>query len=163
VLQTHNSNISLYLPYNGCTSKSKGDIYTARSSYSTSWGVACYNAIFQTMDEGDLKWLKKTTDEYLSIRRYFSCDFYNHASAVFDESAWCVWQYHDAKSDSGIVMAFRRCASPFDNLTVKLKGLSCGEYTVRNLNDESVETISEELKISLPEKRSSVIFEYKRK
>lgn len=163
VLQTHNSNISLYLPYNGCTSKSKGDIYTARSAYSSSFGIACYNAIFQAMGEDDFKWLKDVTDEYLSIRRYFSCDFYNHASSVFDESAWCVWQYHDADTNAGIVMAFRRCKSPFDNLTVRLKGLSDGEYTVRNLNDESVHTITDTLKISLPEKRSSVIFEYKSK
>ncbi len=43
VLQTHNSNISQYLPYNDCTSKTKSDTYAIRSSYSSSWGGSFYN------------------------------------------------------------------------------------------------------------------------
>ena len=35
-------------------------------------------------------------DEYRRIRGYMSLDFYNHASEVFDESSWAIWQYHDA-------------------------------------------------------------------
>jgi len=59
VLQVHNSNISQYLPFNGCTNKTKSDTYAIRSSYSSSWGGAFYNAIFQTMDEEDFLWAKK--------------------------------------------------------------------------------------------------------
>lgn len=58
-LQIHNSNISCYLPYNGCTSKTKNDTYAIRSSYSSSRGGAFYNAIFQSMTEDDFKWAKK--------------------------------------------------------------------------------------------------------
>ena len=163
VLQVHNSNISRYLPYNGCTSKSKGDMYTARSAYSSSFGVACYNTIFQSMDEEDFAWLKKTTDEYLSIRRYFSCDFYNHASSVFDDTAWCVWQYHDPDTDSGIVMAFRRERSPFDRMSLRLSGISGGKYTVKNLDGGEVRDTDGTVEIALSEKRSSVILEYSAK
>lgn len=163
VLQVHNSNISRYLPYNGCTSKSKGDMYTARSAYSSSFGVACYNTIFQSMDEEDFAWLKKMTDEYLSIRRYFSCDFYNHASSVFDDTAWCVWQYHDPDTDSGIVMAFRRSNSPFDRMTLSLSGVSEGKYSAKNLDSGEELEIEKTLEIVLAKMRSSVIFEYKSK
>ena len=164
VLQTHNSGISKYLPYNGCTSKTKGDTYAIRSSYSSSWGGAFYNAVFQSMVEEDFKWAKKITDEYRSIRKYFSMDFYNHGAAVFDETAWAIWQYHAPETQSGIVMAFRRCESPFDRVTIDLKGLlKDRNYQVINLNDNTEDCITNSIEIVLPKKRSSVIFEYRLK
>lgn len=163
VLQAHNANISRYLPYNGCTSKTKGDTYAIRSAYSSSFGGAFYNAIFQTMSEEDFAWAKKYTDEYLGIRDYFSKDFYNHGADCFDESSWAIFQYHDKASDSGIVMAFRRVKSPFDSVKIKLDGIKDNSsYTVKNLNTDDTFTIADTLEITLPEKRSSVIFEYKK-
>jgi alpha-galactosidase len=163
VLQTHNANSCLYFPYIGCTSKTKSDTYAIRSSYASSWGGAFYNAIFQSMDESDFAWAKRITDEYRSIRRYFSCDFYNHGSSVFDDTSWAIFQYHDLTSDSGIVMAFRRASSPFACVEVAPKGVTDGAYyrTV-NLNDGSESTFSERLSITLPEKRSSVILRYEK-
>ena len=161
VLQTHNANISCYIPYNGCTSKTKGDDYAIRSSYSSSWGGAYYNAIFQDMTAADFRWAKKISDEYLRIRKYFPKDFYNHGSARFDDTAWAIFQYHDKESDSGIVMAFRRGKSPFDTANITLKGLS-GDYTFENLNDGTKIKGSCDMKITLAEKRSSVIFEYRK-
>lgn len=161
VLQTHNSNISAYLPYNGCTSKTKNDTYTIRSSYSSSWGGMFYNAIFQSMNDDDFKWAKKTANEYRHIRKYMSMDFYNHGSSLFDTTSWAIWQYHDEKTQSGIIMAFRRSNSPFDNVTIKLKGIEKGKsYKVKNLDDDTTNIINDNLEISLSEKRSSVIFEY---
>lgn len=161
VLQTHNSNASKYLPYIGCTNKFKNDVYGIRSSYSSSIGCAFYSAIFQNMTEEDFAWAKKYSDEYRRIRKYFIQDFYNHATDTFDETAWTVWQYHDSETQSGIVMAFRRCKSPYDQLTVELKGMDNATYSYTNLNDESVFTGDNKLKIVLPEKRSSIIYEYK--
>ena len=164
VLQVHNSNISLYFPYNGCTSKTKNDTYAIRSSYSSSWGGAFYNAIFQSMSEEDFKWTKEITDEYRSIRKYFSTDFYNHGSSVLDESSWTLWQYHDADTQSGIVMAFRRCESPFEEVNISLKGLDEGKaYIYRNLDSDSATEGTNVLSIHLPRKRSSSIFRYQLK
>ncbi len=164
VLQCHNAGISKYLPYNGCTSKTKGDIYAIRSSYSSSWGGAFYNAIFQSMTEEDFLWAKKVTDEYRRIRKYMSMDFHSHGSDVFDESSWAIWQYHDEESQSGIIMAFRRCNSPFDRVTVKLKGTKDNvTYSYENFDSSNVTEGNNELEIILPEKRSSTIIEYKAK
>ena len=161
VLQTHNANIQKYLPFNGCTSKTKRDTYAIRSSYSSSWGGAFYNAIFQSFDENDFAWAKKITDEYRSIRKYFSMDFYNHGTSCFDPTAWAIWQYHDSEEQSGIVMAFRREESPFDSVKIDLKGLLTGKtYQAENLNDGTAKSITDTLEISLPEKRTSVIFKY---
>ena len=161
VLQTHNSGISLYLPYNGCTSKTKRDTYAIRSSYSSSWGGAFYNAIFQSMDENDFAWAKKITDEYRSIRKYFSMDFYNLGSSCFDPTAWAIWQYHDSETQCGIVMAFRRIESPFDQVKIDLKGLLPNKlYTFTNLDDCSAQDKKNSIIIRLPQKRSSVILKY---
>ena len=161
VLQTHNSGISLYLPYNGCTSKTKCDTYAIRSSYSSSWGGAFYNAIFQSMDEEDFTWAKRITDEYRSIRNYFSMDFYNHGSSCFDPTAWAIWQYHDVQTQSGIVMAFRRTESPFDLVKIDLKGLLPDkQYTFTNIDTHSSHDEKNSIVIRLPEKRSSVILKY---
>lgn len=162
VLQAHNSNIAQYLPYNGCTSKTKNDTYAIRSSYSSSWGGAFYNAIFQSMDEEDFIWAKKITDEYRHIRKYMCMDFYNHGSACFDETAWAIWQYHDADNESGIVMAFRRCNSPFEIVKIELRGLSKEKnYTFTNLDDKTSFVATDDLEIILPHKRSCTIYEYK--
>lgn len=162
VLQTHNSNISKYLPFNGCTSKTKSDTYAIRSSFSSSWGGAFYNAIFQSMDEGDFQWAKKATDEYRYIRKYLSEDFYNHGSSVYDDTSWAIWQYNCPETQSGIVMAFRRTNSPFESVEISLSGLCDGkEYSVTNLDNGTTGTINGKLRITLPEKRSCVILEYK--
>ncbi len=168
VYQAHNSGISTYLPYNGCTTKVKNDTYNARSSYSSSWGCACYNAVFQSMEHEDFLWLKKTLDEYRRIRKYYSCDFYNLGSAVYDLSSWAIWQYNDEETKSGIVLAFRRDESPFDRVKISLKGLcKCDTIELENLNDgtKSIITVTDsingDLEIILPEKKSSVIYEYK--
>ena len=164
VLQVHNTNISTYLPYTGCTNKTKGDTYAIRSSYSSSWGGAFYNTAFQTMNEEDFLWAKKISDEYKKICKYFSMDFYNHGSCKLDETAWCIWQYHDSETQSGIVMAFRRTDSPFEQINIKLKGTDENKnYVYQNLDSGETTVGHNTLSINLPQKRSSVIFEYKLK
>lgn len=161
VLQTHNAGISKYLPYNGCTSKTKNDTYAIRSSYSSSWGGAFYNAIFQDMTEDDFVWAKKTVNEYRKIRKYFSCNFYNHGSEILDDTSWAIWQYHDEDKNKGIVMAFRRGNSPFDSVKINLSGLpENAKIKAENLNNGDLFDSSNNLEITLSEKRSSVIFEY---
>ena len=157
VTQVHNSGISKYLPYSGCTTKAT-DIYSLRSTYSASWGLGVYNAFFQSLSEEEFANIKKTSEEYKRIRKYFSCDFYNHASEVFDSSAWTIWQYDDPENKSGIVMAFRRKDSIFSDVSVPIGG----EFTYENLDTGEIKKGSESLEITLPEKRSSAIFEYKR-
>lgn len=125
------------------------------------WGGAFYNAIFQTMDDRDFAWAKKITEEYRKIRNYFSKDFYNHGSGSADSTAWAIWQYHDPEAHRGIVMAFRRCDSPFGQVTVDLKGLGAEKVYAYQSLDTGERTEGEPLlTICLPEKRSSTIVEY---
>lgn len=161
VIQVHNAGISHYLPYNGCSTKVKGDTYTVRSSYSSSFCAAYYNAIFQSMTKEDFLWAKGVSDEYLKIRHYFTMDFYNHGSRVFDDTSWAIWQYHDYESGKGIVMVFRRKNSAMSCADIELKGLSDGaEFKFVSFDSASFEVNGINLKIYLPQKRSSTIIEY---
>lgn len=161
VLQAHHSGASKYLPYTGCTTKTKADTYAARSSYSACWGGAFYNAVFQTMSEEDFAWARERVEEYREIRRYFNCDFYDSGSVGIDDTAWAIRQYHDPATDSGIVMAFRREKSPFDTVNIPLRGLKDGKtYRVTSFDGVQPFTVNGSMTVRLPEKRSSVIFKY---
>lgn len=161
VLQAHNSNISYYLPYTGCANKTKNDMYAIRSSYSSSWGGAFYNAIVQTMSEKDFAWAAEVCREYKSIRRYFAKNFYNHGTRTVDDTAWCIWQYHDEQSNSGIVMAFRRENSPCEKAVIELKGIDGGKtYNCINIDTKEEFTFENKLEITLTERRSSAILNY---
>ena len=161
VLQVHNVGISRLLPYNGCTIK-LSDEYSLRSAYSSSHGVAYWNAIFQ--DEAKVDWAaaKKCCDEYRRIRKYFPCDFYNHGSAALDDTAWAIWQYHDPAANEGVVMAFRRAASPSSSVSIPLKGLSpYATVEVENLDTGAKTSVRGELEIVLPKRRSSTVLLYR--
>lgn len=160
VMQCHNASLARLIPLGGCTTK-VSDLYSLRSAYSSSLGVAYWNAVFQDEKKVDWAAAKKSHDEYLRIRRYFPCDFYNHGSARFDPAGWAVWQYHDPASRSGIVMAFRRAESPCDRAQVALKGLPADcRFSLENLDTGAVSESGTNLEIVLPARRSSVVYVY---
>ena len=160
VMQVHNVGLQRLIPCGGCTTK-LSDLYSLRSAYSASLGVAYWNAIFQ--DEAKVDWAaaKKSHDEYLKIRKYFSRDFYNHGSVALDAGAWAIWQYHDPETNSGIVLAFRRAGSSCDRAKVVLKGIPAGaKVVVENLDTGAKTSVDGELEIVLTERRSSAVFVY---
>ena len=161
VLQVHNVGISRLLPYNGCTTK-LSDVYTLRSAYSSSYGVAYWNTIFQKEENVDWEAAKKCCDEYRRIRKYFPCDFYNHGSKRLDSTAWAIWQYHDPEANEGVVLAFRRAESPSSRASIPLKGLTKNAMVeVENLDTGARSTVVGELEITLPERRSSTVILYR--
>ena len=161
VLQVHNAGLSRLLPYNGCTTK-LSDEYSLRSAYSSSYGVAYWNAIFQEEAKVDWAAAKKCCDEYRRIRKYFPCDFYNHGSAALDDTAWAIWQYHDPAVNAGVVLAFRRASSPSDRATIQLRGLSSSAAVeVENLGTGKKAPVKGELEIVLPKRRSSTVLLYR--
>ena len=160
VLQAHNANVSRYLPFTGCTTKGLDDVYNMRSAYSSSFGCTYYSTVFHSMTDEKWKMAKRVSDEYLSIRHYFSCDFYNHGSDTLDMSSWAIWQYHDKTSGKGIVMAFRRPESPFETAKITLRGIADAMLLYKNLDTSECFVGTSELNITLPKKKSSVIFKY---
>lgn len=161
VMQAHNAGISRLLPYNGCTVK-LSDVYSLRSAYSASHGVAYWNAIFQKEEKVDWAAAKKCCDEYRRIRKYFPCDFYNHGSSGLDLAAWAIWQYNDPEKGEGVVLAFRRAESPSSQVSIPLKGLpKDAAVEIENLDTGAKSTVKGDLEITLPERRSSTVILYR--
>ena len=162
VVQVEN-NAAKYLPYIGCCTKAT-DEYAMRSSYASSFGFMGWSREYMKLGGGDFEKLKELTCEYKKIRKYFSKDFYNHGAEVYDKAAWTIWQYHDGSDDSGILIAFRRSESPFDSVTLTLKGLSENKnYSYYNFDTKEEKVGNSSLTVNLPEKRTSVVIEYKGK
>ena len=161
VVQAHNANLSRLIPYNGCTTK-LSDLYSLRSSYSSSYGVAYWNAVFQDENKVDWTAAKKVCDEYVRIRHFFSRDFHNHGSTGCDPDAWAVWQYHDPVTGEGVVLAFRRAASPCDRVQVSLKGVPQGATVVtENLDTGAKADVQGAIGICLKDRRSSAVILYR--
>lgn len=162
VLQAHNANISWWLPYTGCTTKQK-DLYSLRSSYSSSWGFAAFETGGKDLTDAEYATLRKALSDYRRIRRFFSRNFYNHGSHNLDLSSWAVWQYLDPEAKEGVVLAFRRPESPCDRVRIPLKGLPDGaKVSVEDLDSGEKRTLSDgTLEIVLPERRSSAAIVYR--
>ena len=165
VTQCHN-NISEYLPYNGCTTKVKSDDYAVRSTFSSAWGGAFWNAGFQTMDDDDLKWTARITQEYKLLQPYFSCDYYSLASKGYDKASWAVWQYDRPENADGIVMAFRRAESLCKTMTMEFGAVVPGSvytFTDKDSGESwqvTSETLAEGFTLTIPEKRMSRVLFY---
>ena len=165
VVQAHHAGSSRYLPYTGCWLKLK-DLYSLRSSYAPSWGTGMWGAGAMTMDESDFETLRKALADYRRIERFLTCDVYNLASASADPTAWAAWHYRDESADAGVVMAFRRSASPSPTATFRLLQLKGAAYVFESLDGDSRHDVSGKslreigFDLTLPLPRTSVIYVY---
>lgn len=161
VNQAVNVGISRVIPHNGCTTH-VCDVYALRSAYTSSyapgfWPIACY-----TEETVDWAAAKKCHDEYLRLRPYFLCDFYNHGSATADPAAWALWQYHDEVRGAGVVLAFRRVQSPSPVSEIRLRGLpKNAKVEVVDLDDGRTFVCDGSFRIELPQAYASAAFEYR--
>lgn len=161
VVQAHNANISWWLPYTGCTTKHT-DLYSLRSSYSSSWGFAAFETGGRDLTDAEYVVLKQACDEYLRIRKYFSLDFYNHGSSSLDLTSWAIWQYHDSERQEGVVLAFRRPKSSCDHAVVQLSGIPDGaEIECEDIAYGKKFKSASKVAIDLPLQRSSSVILYK--
>lgn len=168
VLQAHQAGISHYLPITGCSTKVKGDTYTARSAYSAAFGAGFWNACHQSMTEPELDWAADIAKEYAKVRDYFQGDYFPLGSKRYDEAAWCVSQYHLPERNEGMLIAFRRAASCLVEGVFSLNGIEeAGEYLVEDLDGEVLRIrgsalIHPGLRVCIPAPRSSKILIYRR-
>ena len=70
--------------------------------------------------------VRRRMGEALAMRKYFYRDFYPLLSFSLAADAWAVWQYDRPDLGEGMVVAFRRFASPFAACRLTLQGLDPG-------------------------------------
>lgn len=126
--QMQNQAAALWMPYAGIGyGPTLGDLYSFRSAYCNGMTVRTWEHADPEWNVGamgePLDWARKYFEEYNSIRHYFAEDYYPLVPFSRENSAWSVSEYLDRNDHSGVILAFRRAASPYDNVTVKMDGV----------------------------------------
>ena len=113
--------------------------------------------------------LRQAIAEGKRIRKYFFGDFYPLSDVTMSPKDWCVLQYHLEAEREGLLMAFRRHASPYRAFECEVRGLAPEkEYDVRVSRSyepsESVRMKGSDLghfSAEIDEKPGSLIIEYR--
>lgn len=167
--QCHNLSFNLWMPYSGTGSGRPYDEYRIRSAYAaaltTNYSFSERESYCDTAEKVDF--IKKYTNEYLSVRPYFSEDFYPLTEFSEKLDVWCAMQFNRTEKNDGIVEVFRRENAPYETACFVLRGLDTdrdylftdadgGEFTV------SGKELSENgLRLTVEEKRKAKIYFYK--
>lgn len=126
--QMQNQAAALWMPYAGIGyGPTLGDLYSFRSAYCNGMTVRTWEHVDPEWEVGasgePMEWAKKYFAEYNEIRHYFAKDYYPLVPFSRENSSWSASEYLDTDTHSGVILAFRRAACPFDEVTVKLGGL----------------------------------------
>lgn len=169
--QCHALSFNLWLPYSGTGTGRPYDTYRARSAYSPSLATNytySEREAFGT-DEQKMEWLKLQLNEYRRVRAYMNENFYPLTQLSENDDVWCAMQYDRASKNDGVIMVFRREASPYDTASFRLHGIdftSSYEFVDAD-TDASVIISGDDLAkrgatVSIPTPRSSKIYFYKK-
>ena len=103
------------------------------------------------------------------MRKYFYGDFYPLLSFSLASDAWAAWQYDRPDLGEGMVVAFRRHASPFPHWEAKLQALEHGAaYELHSWDDSSTRRMSGQtlmkdgFAVVIGDKPGSALFTYRR-
>jgi alpha-galactosidase len=110
------------------------DAYSIRSAYSPAMVVTWFGND-QTMpgDNFDYNSARRLLNEYLSVRKYFSGDYYPLTQYNLDDKQWLAWQFDRPDLGEGLVQVFRRGKSLDETGKFRLRGLERDAvYTLTN-------------------------------
>jgi alpha-galactosidase len=83
----------------------------------------------------DFNTLRRLIAQWRQVAGYYYGDYYPLTPYTTDESAWVAWQFDRPETGDGMVQAFRRFASPIEEVRYKLRGLEAkAQYAVSNLD-----------------------------
>ena len=163
--QTMTAGLSRYVPFSTCGQMGSSP-YLFRSGMNAgiSFGEDCRPAGYPREQ------LKQAIAEAKRLRPYFFGDFYAIGPVTVRPEDWCVLQYHRPHDQDGMVMAFRRDASPDALHTVQLREIDpAADYDVtKSIGYErsSPKRVKgadiTSLKLHIEQQPGSLIIEYKK-
>jgi alpha-galactosidase len=145
--QTHGLSPWVPLSSGACDTQ---DDYTLRSSLGPGL-VMCTRTSPAGHPEGflppweayDTDWLRASMEEERMVQPFFLGDFYPLVSYSLADDAWAAWQFDRPDLGSGMILAFRRQASPFAAMTARLRSLDPdARYEMTDRDDGSVRNTS---------------------
>lgn len=135
--QLHSAGLAYWVPLNSTSpAAAPGDTYQFRSALSA--------GIVFSLDEIGMsdaalddafpwEWARKMMADYRRARPYWYGDFYPLMSCSLAPDTWMAWQLHRRDLDEGMLLAFRRPASPLTSARPRLRGLTdSAEYEVED-------------------------------
>jgi alpha-galactosidase len=165
--QTMTAGLSRYVPFSACGQMGSSP-YLFRSGLNAgiSFCEDCRPAGYPREQ------LKQAIAEAKRLRPYFFGDFYAIGPVTVRPEDWCVLQYHRQREQDGMVMAFRRGASPDAVYAVQLREIDpAADYEVTQSYGyersapkrvKGADLGSPKLHIIVNEKPGSVVIEYKK-
>lgn len=162
-----------WYPYSGVGyGPTLGDTYSFRSAYAPGMTVRTWEHADPEWEVGAMgepfEWARKYFNEYLSVRHYFSCDYYPLIRNSRETISWAAYQYDEPETDSGIILAFRREECPFDSADFFIGGVKADktyEFVDADTGERTVikgdELIKNGMRLNIPNKRQSLLIRYK--
>ena len=158
--------LNQYMPLAGMVAMDSNP-YDTRSRLGGTFNY-CFN-LFQRGSDGEQ--MQRRLQDYSRFGDYFLCDYYPLSGLVAQrhQDRWIAGQWHNPKSDSGIIVAFRRSLSENVTFAAVLKGIDPdAAYELEDCDSGKRSTVSgRELakgyRIRIEDPCSSVLIKYQRK
>ncbi len=116
-----------------------------------------------------LEEIRRWMGEALAMRKYFYGDFYPLLSFSLADDAWAAWQYDRPDLGEGMIVAFRRQASPFSRWEAAARALDAdADYELTSWDGQAGRLLSGKalmdggLVVTVDEKPGSALFTYRR-
>ncbi len=128
--QGHTYGLSFWIPFYG-TGTRELNSYSLRSVLCSSF-TACFDMRDKDLD---YKSIKREMDAWRDYAKNFMSDYYPLTTYNIGADKWIAWQFNTPERGEGVVQAFRRDASPYESLRVKLHDLDADAvYLLTNLD-----------------------------
>lgn len=174
VVQSQGAGLTHWVPLRATSSfnRDPGDTYRFRSALAAgcvfTLGEIGYSKV--DADTYPWDWHRKMMADYLRARPFWYGDYYPLTTCTLDKDAWLAFQLHRPDLDAGLILAFRRTASPIVKAEYPLRGLRAdAEYTFEDADTGETWTLSgkqlleQGLPLTIAEKRSSRLVFYHRR
>ena len=173
--QIQSAAFAWWYPYSGVGyGPTLGDTYSFRSAYTNGLTVRPWEHIDPEWEVGarnePMDWARTYFGEFQELRHYFAEDFYLLIPLSRENTAWTAEQYHDPADNSGILLAFRRPESPYDNVRLCMNGLEPdAEYVFENRDTKETfvcsgkELLTEGIRLTIADRRESLLLSYRKK
>jgi alpha-galactosidase len=165
VTQSQTYGLALWVPYFG-TAFTSQDPYYFRSQITPAVGIGMsLQAVEQHQEE-----LRALLAQWRGIADFYYGDFFPLTPFSAENSAWMAWQFHRPDEARGMVQAFRRGDSPFEQGRFKLRGLDASAiYLVKDLDTQKESEFSgkalleQGLPVTIAKKPGAVMLVYRRR
>ncbi|MHB0937775.1 MAG: glycoside hydrolase family 36 protein [Armatimonadota bacterium] len=171
VVQSQGFGLTCWVPLHATSpfNRDPGDTYRFRSALAAGSVFTLGEIGYAKVNDADYPWdwHRKMMEDYLRARPCWYGDYYPLTTCTLDKDAWLAFQLHRTDQDAGLILAFRRAASPVVSVEYPLRGLRPdASYTFEDADSGETWTLpgkqlqEQGLPLMITEKRASRLLFY---